>query len=161
MHLHLLHSLTCRNWRLSVSHVWQFSHHPSCILAGGNDLSGHHGHPNQSGPGPSGHPGQSGNLSQFGHHGQSGHSGQSGLVTPVCVVTLVTICTLHNFQFYLAHLWTDFQSCFRVDVSSGPTWSWCSSWNINSSSNHSGQCKGTGSINSSISYCMTKILLVL
>ena len=22
-------------------------------------------------------------------------------------------CTLHNFQFYLAHLWTDFQSCFN------------------------------------------------
>ena len=28
------------------------------------------------------------------------------------VVTLVTICIFHNFQFYLAHLWTDFQSCF-------------------------------------------------
>ena len=41
------------------------------------------------------------------------------LVIPIRLVTLVTlckICTLHNFQFYLAHLWTDFQSC-------------CSKWN--------------------------------
>ena len=76
-------------------------------------MSGHHGHPNQSGPGPSGHPGQSGKLSQ------SGHSGQSGLVTPVCVVTLVSICiicTLYNFQFYPAHLCTDFRSCFRLKL---------------------------------------------
>ena len=25
--------------------------------------------------------------------------------------TILIICALHNFQFYLAHLWTDFQSC--------------------------------------------------
>ena len=26
-------SLTDRNWRLAISHVWQFSHYPSCILS--------------------------------------------------------------------------------------------------------------------------------
>ena len=28
--------LTDRNWRLAISHVWQFLHHPSRILSGGN-----------------------------------------------------------------------------------------------------------------------------
>ena len=30
----------------------------------------------------------------------------------VILVTICIICTLQNFQFYLAHLWTDFQSCY-------------------------------------------------
>ena len=29
----------------------------------------------------------------------------------VRLVSLVTIYTLHNFQFYLAYIWTDLQSC--------------------------------------------------
>ena len=40
-------------------------------------------------------------------------NGNICLVIPVRVVTLITICiicSLHNFQFYPAHLWTDFQS---------------------------------------------------
>ena len=32
--------------------------------------------------------------------------------------TICIICALHNFQFYLAHLWTDFQSCLIVTVRS-------------------------------------------
>ena len=32
----LTDSLTDRNWRLAILHVWQFSHHPSCNLTGGN-----------------------------------------------------------------------------------------------------------------------------
>ena len=35
-----------------------------------------------------------------------------GLVGLVILVTICIICTLQNFQFCLAHLWTDFQSCF-------------------------------------------------
>ena len=31
--------------------------------------------------------------------------------------TILIICALHNFQFYLAHLWTDFQSCFCMTIS--------------------------------------------
>ena len=34
------------------------------------------------------------------------------LVDLVILVTNCIICTLQNFQFCLAHLWTDFQSCF-------------------------------------------------
>ena len=37
------------------------------------------------------------------------------LVTPVRVVTLVDL-NLHNFQFYPAHLWKDFRSCFRLEL---------------------------------------------
>ena len=87
--------------------------------------------------GQSSHPDQSGQHSQFGQPYQCDYPGQYGdqtvvtlvslfslvtpvnLVIPIRLVTLVTlckICTLHNFQFYLAHLWTDFQSC-------------CSKWN--------------------------------
>ena len=51
--------------------------------------------------------------------GQFGHPGQFGLVslvihlvTLVSLVTICIICTLRTFQFYLAHLWTDFQSCW-------------------------------------------------
>ena len=45
------------------------------------------------------------------------------LVSPVSLVSLVSLATLcmilqlallHNFLFYLAHLWTDFQSCFII-----------------------------------------------
>ena len=32
----LTDSLTDQNWRLTILHVWQFSHHPSRILAGEN-----------------------------------------------------------------------------------------------------------------------------
>ena len=35
------HTLTDRNWRLAISHVCQFSHHPSRIVSSGNGLSGH------------------------------------------------------------------------------------------------------------------------
>ena len=31
----------------------------------------------------------------------------------VSLVTIGIIYTLHNFQFYLAHLWTDLQSCSK------------------------------------------------
>ena len=34
------------------------------------------------------------------------------LVGLVILVTICIICTLQNFQFCLAHLWTDFQSCY-------------------------------------------------
>ena len=34
------------------------------------------------------------------------------LVGLVILAKICIICTLQNFQFYLAHLWTDFQSCF-------------------------------------------------
>ena len=53
--------------------------------------------------------------------------GLVGLVVPVSYISLVNsmhdfticiICALHNFQFYLAHLWTDFQSCLIVTVRS-------------------------------------------
>ena len=33
------HTLTERNWRLAISHVWQFSHYLYRILCSGNDLS--------------------------------------------------------------------------------------------------------------------------
>ena len=41
------------------------------------------------------------------------------LVIPVCVVTPVAIgiiCTLQEFQFHPAHLWTDVQSCLFLIV---------------------------------------------
>ena len=43
----------------------------------------------------------SGHLSRSGLPGGSGQPGHN----------------LHNFQFYLAHLWTDFQSCFCMTIS--------------------------------------------
>ena len=49
---------------------------------------------------------------QFGHPGQSYQSGQccqSG--HSLHDFTICIICALHNFQFYQAHLWTDFESC--------------------------------------------------
>ena len=85
--------------------------------------------------GQSSHPDQSGQHGQFGQPYQCDYPGQSGdqtvvtlvslfslvtpvnLVIPIRLVTLVTlckICTLHNFQFYLAHLRTDFQSCLSM-----------------------------------------------
>ena len=60
--------------KLAILHVWQFSHHPSRILSGGNICL-------------------------------------ISLVTLEGLVTICIICTLQNFLFYLAHLWTDFQSC--------------------------------------------------
>ena len=54
--------------------------------------------------GHSGHPGLSGHLGLSGHPGLSvgfGHSGHN-------------LHNLQNFQFCLAHLWTDFQSCFLL-----------------------------------------------
>ena len=38
------------------------------------------------------------------------------LVGLVILVTICIVCTLQNFQFCLAHFWTDFQSCFIIDV---------------------------------------------
>ena len=96
MRQHLLHwwsyvtdSLSDRNWILAISHVCQFSNHPSrwniflvtlvSLVVSLNTLVT-----------------------------------PVSFVIPVRVVSLVTICiicTLHNFQFYPAHLWTDFQSC--------------------------------------------------
>ena len=35
---------------------------------------------------------------------------------PVSMVTIFIICTLYDFQFYLAHLWTDFQSSLSKRV---------------------------------------------
>ena len=52
-----------------------------------------------------------GESGQFGHPGQSYQSGHSLHDFTICV-----ICTLHNFQFYLAHLWTDFQSSLSKRV---------------------------------------------
>ena len=56
-----------------------------------------------------------------GQPGGSGHPVGSrhlfnpvSLFIPVCVVTICIICTLQQFQFYFAHLWTDFQSCLLV-----------------------------------------------
>ena len=66
----------------------------------------------QGGPGGSG---QTGGSGQFGHPGQSYQSGQccqSG--HSLHDFTILIICALHNFQFYLAHLWTDFQSYFPI-----------------------------------------------
>ena len=113
----LTHWLTDRNWSLAILHVLQFSHHPSRILSGGN-------------------------ICLVGLVGLLTLEGLVSLVTSVCLVTLVClvtmvclvtlvylvtlvclvtleglvticiICTLQNFQFYLAHLWTDFQSCY-------------------------------------------------
>ena len=53
---------------------------------------------------------------QYGHPGLSGHPGHPGRWPAVGLVSLgrsghPSQSYLHNFQFYLAHLWTDFQSC--------------------------------------------------
>ena len=154
-HNSLTHWITDWNGRLTISHVWQFSHYLPFILSDGNYLCGHHDHNSQSG-----HPSQNGYSGQFGHSGQSYQSGHPGgfghhgwcshpgglvslvtlvslviqvshislvnnvsLVSPVSLVSLVSLATLcmilqlallHNFLFYLAHLWTDFQSCFII-----------------------------------------------
>ena len=140
-HNSLTHWITDWNGRLTISHVWQFSHYLPFILSDGNYLCGHHDHNSQSG-----HPSQNGYSGQFGHSGQSYQSGHPGgfghhgwcshpgglvsLVTLVSLVILVShislvsavshislvsdVFALHNFQFYLAHLWTDFQSCLSM-----------------------------------------------
>ena len=42
-------------------------------------------------------------------------------INPVSLVTIGIICTLHNFQLYLAHLWTDSHSCFFLSILSTTT----------------------------------------
>ena len=94
MRQHLLHwwsyvtdSLSDRNWILAISHVCQFSNRPS-------------------------------HWNIFLVTLVSLVVSLNTLVTPVSfvipvrVVTMYTICTLRNFQFYLAHLWMGFQSCW-------------------------------------------------
>ena len=58
-------SLTDWNWRLAISHVWLFSHYPSCILSSG----------------------------QSSRPGKSGQHGQFGQVNPISVITLVSLVT--------------------------------------------------------------------
>ena len=63
--------------------------------------------------GQSDQPGDPRGSGQFGRPGQLYQSGNSMHDFTICI-----ICALHNFQFYLAHLWTDFQSCLIVTVRS-------------------------------------------
>ena len=78
--------LTVRNWRLAISHVWQVSHYLSRILSNGNYLSGQ-------------------------HESKSVWSRRS-VCSPQSFWYFCMIFNLNNFKLYLAHLWTDFQSCY-------------------------------------------------
>ena len=121
-HNSLTHWITDWNGRLTISHVWQFSHYLPFILSDGNYLCGHHDHNSQSG-----HPSQNGYSGQFGHSGQSYQSGHpggfghhgwcshpGGLVSLVTLVSLViqvshislvspvslaTLCMVYNLPF--------------------------------------------------------------
>ena len=84
------------DWHLAISHVCSSPITPIVFFPVGmiclvtRPDSGHHDHPSQSG-----------------HSGHSCNPGESDQPGPSAL-------NKHNFQFYLAHLWTDFRPCWPV-----------------------------------------------
>ena len=138
-HNSLTHWITDWNGRLTISHVWQFSHYLPFILSDGNYLCGHHDHNSQSG-----HPSQNGYSGQFGHSGQSYQSGHpggfghhgwcshpGGLVSLVTLVSLViqvshislvspvslaTLCMVYNFAYLSSTSLAGFSVLFVLQI---------------------------------------------